>query len=442
MKPEKYKNVVFAAIFLRRVKIVIVIDSMKGCLSSTDANQAAADGVRHVFPDADIVQIPVSDGGEGFIDAFQAAIGGTIQEVTVRDPMMRFITAKYLLRDQEAVIEIAQASGLTLLSEEERNPMVATSYGTGQLIADAVRKGAKRIIVGLGGSATSDTGVGMLRALIDAFAQELPDTTIINNADSVLVVSGNKKMSVEVFGKRNDPDYHFSKTMEMDEKGVNVSRESNSDFDFKFPFTTSSREPKQSIQFSIVPTISMGLISTLGGPSNLETNFGKSVEITLHAAELRYSNGGKHWSFSTGLWFNWKNYRMTGTTRFDKVGNNVVLTAYPEGAEVNFSRLHTLSYQVPLLVHYISTKKFKFAAGVLFNFNGHGNLKTRYSIDGEKHKEHTRGVHVNSFTTDIYGVASVKNFLGVYVKYSPCNVLDTSFGPKFHAISTGLVVNF
>ena len=153
------------------MKIVIVIDSMKGCLSSADANRAAADGVRHVFPDADIVQIPVSDGGEGFIDAFQAAIGGTLQEVTVRDPMMRSITAKYLLRDQEAVIEIAQASGLTLLSEEERNPMVATSYVTGQLIADAVRKGARRIIVGLGGSATSDAGIGMLRALIDAFAK-------------------------------------------------------------------------------------------------------------------------------------------------------------------------------------------------------------------------------------------------------------------------------
>ena len=153
------------------MKIVIVIDSMKGCLSSADATQAAADGVRRAFPNADIVQIPVSDGGEGFIDAFRAAIGGTLQEVTVRDPMMRFMTAKYLLRDQEAVIEIAQACGLTLLSEEERNPMVATSYGTGQLIADAVRKGAKRIIVGLGGSATSDAGIGMLRALIDAFAK-------------------------------------------------------------------------------------------------------------------------------------------------------------------------------------------------------------------------------------------------------------------------------
>ncbi|UKK47139.1 glycerate kinase [Prevotella sp. E9-3] len=154
------------------MKIVVVIDSMKGCLSSADANQAAADGVRSVFPDADIVQIPVSDGGEGFVDAFHAAIGGTIQEVAVRDPLMRCVTAQYLLCGQEAVIEIAQASGLTLLSEEERNPMVATSYGTGQLIADAIRKGAKQIIVGLGGSATSDAGMGMLRALIDTFAKQ------------------------------------------------------------------------------------------------------------------------------------------------------------------------------------------------------------------------------------------------------------------------------
>ena len=105
------------------------------------------------------------------MEAFHAAIGGHLEEVTVRDPLMRPITAKYLLNNEMAVIEIAQASGLTLLSPEERNPMVATSYGTGQLVADAVRKGAKKIIVGLGGSATSDAGIGMLHALIDAFAK-------------------------------------------------------------------------------------------------------------------------------------------------------------------------------------------------------------------------------------------------------------------------------
>ena len=153
------------------MKVIIAIDSFKGCLTSKEANEAAAEGIRNAYPDAEIVEVPVSDGGEGYMEAFHAAIGGSLVEVSVRDPLMRPIMAKYLLKDEMAVIEIAQASGLTLLAKEERNPMVATSYGTGQLVADAVRKGAKHIIVGLGGSATSDAGMGMLRALIDTFAK-------------------------------------------------------------------------------------------------------------------------------------------------------------------------------------------------------------------------------------------------------------------------------
>ena len=150
------------------MRVVVAIDSFKGCLSSIEANQAAAEGVKIRWPEAEIVQVPVSDGGEGFLEAFHAAIGGKKVELTVRDPLMRPVTAKYLLKNGTAVIEIAQASGLTLLSKEERNPMVATSYGTGQLVADAVRQGAKHIIVGLGGSATSDAGMGMLEAIHNA----------------------------------------------------------------------------------------------------------------------------------------------------------------------------------------------------------------------------------------------------------------------------------
>lgn len=153
------------------MKVIIAIDSFKGCLTSKQANEAAAEGIRRVCPDAKIVEIPVSDGGEGYMEAFHAAIGGSLEEVVVRDPLMRPVTAKYLLHDEMAVIEIAQASGLTLLTKEERNPMVATSYGTGQLVADAVCKGARHIIIGLGGSATSDCGMGMLKALIDIFAK-------------------------------------------------------------------------------------------------------------------------------------------------------------------------------------------------------------------------------------------------------------------------------
>jgi len=152
------------------MKVIVAIDSFKGCLTSAEANQAAAEGVRRRMPWAEVVQIPVSDGGEGFLSAFQSALGGRVVEVCVQDPLMRPVAAQYLVKGDVAVIEIAKASGLTLLAPEERNPMLATSYGTGQLVADAVRCGCKHIIVGLGGSATSDCGAGMLRALLDAFA--------------------------------------------------------------------------------------------------------------------------------------------------------------------------------------------------------------------------------------------------------------------------------
>ena len=150
-------------------KIIVAIDSFKGCLTSAEANQSAKEGILARMPDAEVIQIPVSDGGEGWLDAFQNAIGGQLVDVKVKDPLLRSIVAQYLIKDEMAVIEIAKASGLTLVAPEERNPIVATSYGTGQLIADAIRKGCNHIIVGLGGSATSDCGIGMLRAIIDAF---------------------------------------------------------------------------------------------------------------------------------------------------------------------------------------------------------------------------------------------------------------------------------
>lgn len=182
-------------------KIIVAIDSFKGCLTSAEANRAAVEGILARMPEAEVLSIPVSDGGEGWLEAFRSPtptpspVGrgtsptppltsgegsptptlpsreGVLVEVDVRDPLMRHISAPYLVMGDTAVIEIAKASGLTLLHEEERNPMIATSYGTGQLVADAVRRGCRHIIVGLGGSATSDCGIGMLRAIIDNFAK-------------------------------------------------------------------------------------------------------------------------------------------------------------------------------------------------------------------------------------------------------------------------------
>lgn len=151
---------------------IVAIDSFKGCLTSREANQAAAEGILKSTPNAHVIQIPVSDGGEGWLEAFQSAVGGERVEVSVYDPLMRPIVAEYLVKDEMAVIEIAKASGLTLLLPEERDPMRATSYGTGQLVVDAVRRGCRHIVVGLGGSATSDCGIGVIRAIIDAFAKK------------------------------------------------------------------------------------------------------------------------------------------------------------------------------------------------------------------------------------------------------------------------------
>ena len=151
------------------LKVVVAIDSMKGCLSSREAGEAVQEAVLQSRPDAEVVCLPVSDGGEGFLDAIQPTGQWARISLSVYDPLMRPVVADYLLSGHRAVIEMAQASGLQLLKENERNPFVATSYGTGQLIADSVQHGAWEIIVGLGGSATSDCGRGVIQALEDAF---------------------------------------------------------------------------------------------------------------------------------------------------------------------------------------------------------------------------------------------------------------------------------
>lgn len=148
------------------MKIVIAIDSFKGSLTSIEAGKAAADGIFRVYPQAEISVYPLADGGEGTTEAFVSGLGGVFKTVDVSDPLGRIISARYgILPDSTAVIEMASAAGLTLLTKDERNPMNTTTYGVGQLIADAVSQGCRNFIIGIGGSATNDGGIGCLQAL-------------------------------------------------------------------------------------------------------------------------------------------------------------------------------------------------------------------------------------------------------------------------------------
>ena len=148
------------------MKVVIAIDSFKGSLSSVEAGNAAARGVKRVFPDAECIVSPLADGGEGTVDALVAGMGGEIRRVEVTGPDGRPTEARYgLLPGGTAVMEMAQAAGITLVSGAARNPLRTTTYGVGEMIRDAAANGAKRIIMGIGGSATNDGGAGMLQAL-------------------------------------------------------------------------------------------------------------------------------------------------------------------------------------------------------------------------------------------------------------------------------------
>ena len=147
-------------------QILISIDSFKGSLSSMEAGHAAADGIRRVYPDAVCTVRPLADGGEGTVDALTAGLGGEMHTVTVCGPRRRPVHARYgILPGGVAVMEMAQAAGLPLLSPEERDPTVTTTYGVGEMILDAIRHGCREFILGIGGSATNDGGVGMLSAL-------------------------------------------------------------------------------------------------------------------------------------------------------------------------------------------------------------------------------------------------------------------------------------
>ncbi len=148
------------------MKVTVAIDSFKGSLSTFQAGNAVSDGIKRVFFDADVKICPLADGGEGTVEAVIGAMNGEMVEVIVHNPIGELIKSSYgITSTKTAVIEMASASGLTLIEEKDRNPLYTTTYGVGELIKDAIEKGCRKFLIGIGGSATNDGGIGMLQAL-------------------------------------------------------------------------------------------------------------------------------------------------------------------------------------------------------------------------------------------------------------------------------------
>ena len=149
------------------MKAVIAIDSLKGSLSSIEAGQAIAEGIKKADAKAEVVIRPLADGGEGTVEALVCGMNGTLQHVKVTGPLGESVVCEYGIIDETktAVIEMSGAAGITLVPDTKKNPLYTTTYGVGEVIRDAIEKGCRRFIVGIGGSATNDGGIGMLQAL-------------------------------------------------------------------------------------------------------------------------------------------------------------------------------------------------------------------------------------------------------------------------------------
>ena len=179
-------------------KIIIACDSYKGCLTSREVNEAIASGVKEWDSEdassgienvdsedasPEIICLEMSDGGEGMLDAFLSAMKGERVSIHAHDALMRWIEAEYGIVNDTAIIEIAQTAGLALIEPEQRNPMKATSWGVGEMIMNAYRRGVRHFIVGLGGSATSDCGIGMLKSMGDDWKEIRQECSFVLASD-------------------------------------------------------------------------------------------------------------------------------------------------------------------------------------------------------------------------------------------------------------------
>lgn len=282
--------------------------------------------------------------------------------------------------------------------------------------------------------------LSLLIGSLGGYANTLQDTIIVvNNAKKVTIEKKRNSMFVKVEGSDDNPDYFYSQRMEVDSTAAVIIEEKNADWDFNIPFINKKSKTKKYRRNLCVGGFGFGVVNAMDAPEGMDVDMGSSYELSLdHLLRFNY-NILPTTSVSMGFGMTWRNYRMTGSTRFIKEGDKLFLGAYPEGADIKFSRLKVFSLTVPFMINQSLGRKVVFSVGPVVNFNTHASLKTRYTLNGEKVKETDNNIHQNRMTIDL--MAKLRfNSLGVYAKYSPSDMLNTEFGPKFRSFSAGITL--
>lgn len=269
-------------------------------------------------------------------------------------------------------------------------------------------------------------------------AAALPEDTVVTvtRPDSVILLQSDSTVHLSIYGREDDDTYRFDYDKKFSPEGRAVTHQKTSGLDFTLPFLRP--EGQRGKSYFSMGGVGFGFVNALGAPDPMNVNMAASYEV--FADLLTYGRYvGPHADLSIGFGINWRNYRMNGRTRFVMNGDCIGLSPYPDGADIDFSRIKVFSLTFPFRYTQHLSKHFTYSLAAILNVNTYASLKTHYTLDGEKHHSVFKDIRQTPVTVDFMGQVQFHS-VGLYVKYSPCRMLNTDFGPDFSHLSAGITL--
>ena len=288
----------------------------------------------------------------------------------------------------------------------------------------------------------------LLMSLFSTHAQsqaENDSIKVIINPDTVKITNSNSYVAIEV--KKKDGDYILKKEIS---DNITVITEKSKEWNFDIPFIGKNQTEEknsgignQKLHFHMLRYMEygMGLVTATNQAEGMDVKMANcGWEFTFNNLFGFYFCAAKRTQLQMNFGLNWRNYRMKNENRFLKDGNKLIVAPYPDGADIEFSRVKIFSMTTEMMLQQNLTKNIMVAIGPVINFNTHGSIKTRYKLNGEGQKETSSNIKQNAVTIDYKAEVGISP-ISFYFKYSPSNVLNTDFGPQFHSMSAGLILN-
>lgn len=269
-------------------------------------------------------------------------------------------------------------------------------------------------------------------------AAALPEDTVVTvtRPDSVILLQSDSTVHLSIYGREDDDTYRFDYDKKFSPEGRVVTHQKTSGLDFTLPFLRP--EGQRGKSYFSMGGVGFGFVNALGAPDPMNVNMAASYEV--FADLLTYGRYvGPHADLSIGFGINWRNYRMNGRTRFVMNGDCIGLSPYPDGADIDFSRIKVFCLTFPFRYTQHLSKHFTYSLAAILNVNTYASLKTHYTLDGEKHHSVFKDIRQTPVTVDFMGQVQFHS-VGLYVKYSPCRMLNTDFGPDFSHLSAGITL--